>query len=186
MSSFQSTFRLSVLGLCLVFCLPVFSQTISLSVEDRDKAAFLYKFCHYIKWPESALGGANEPIEIAVVGASDIAHELKGVTEGQTIKGRVITVEIYTPDTLPKHPHLLFIGAMAAEHHPDWLNAFKYEPVLVVTESPNGLDQGSGINFLVDDGRIRFDISLSAIESHQLQVSSQLLSVARYIREGSK
>lgn len=182
MNTFQSAFRLSVLGLCLVFCLPVFSQPNSLSQEDRIKAAFLYKFCHYIKWPEIALGGANEPIEIAVVGASDIAHELQQVTEGQTIKGRVITVEIYTPETLPKQPHLLFIGAVAAERHPDWLNTFKDQPVLVVTESPNGLDQGSGINFLADGGRIRFDISLPAIESHQLQVSSQLLTVARYIR----
>lgn len=186
MKKFQSTFRLSVVGLFLLFCLPVFSQTTSLSLEDSIKAAFLYKFCHYIEWPESALGGTNEPIEIAVVGASDIAHELQRVTKGRTIKGRSITVEIYTPETTPKHPHLLFIGGITADRHRDWLNTFKYEPVLVVTESPNGLDQGSDINFLVDGDRIRFDISLSTIRSHQLQVSSQLLSVARHIRGGRK
>lgn len=184
MDKFQSTYRLSVFSLWLIFCLPVFSQTNSLSQEDRIKAAFLYKFCHYIKWPENALGHANEPINITVVGASDIAHELQRVTRGRNINGRSITVEIYTPETIPKQPHLLFIGGMAAEHQPDWLNTLKYQPVLVVTESPNGLDQGSGINFLVDGVRIRFDISLPAIQSHQLQVSSQLLSVARYIREG--
>ncbi|MCX4187560.1 YfiR family protein [Methylophaga sp. OBS4] len=181
--------RLSVLWLFLLICLPVFAFANNISLEHRIKAAFLYKFCHYVTWPDEAFNGANnlnKPIEIGVVGVDDIAQELQRITRGRDVGGRALSVHAYTPETVPEKLHLLFIGRSTVRNNPDWLTRFKSKPVLLVTDIPNGLDIGSGINFLIDGERVRFDISLTTIKAHQLQVGSQLLSVARQIRGGEE
>lgn len=174
--------RISALCLGLIICQSGLAQATRLSLEDRVKAAFLYKFCNYIEWPDTAFSNANAPLIIAVVGADAIAHELEQVTVGRDIKGRSIKIESYTPDRLPQQAHLLFVSRKASTRHPDWLKTYKKKPVMLVTDSPNGLDLGSGINFLIDGDRVRFDISLTTVKAQQLRIGSPLLSVARQVR----
>jgi hypothetical protein len=51
-------------------------------------------------------------------------------------------------------------------------------PVLVVTDSPDGLEQGGMVNFQQVDERLRFEISLPRAEEAGLVLSSRLLSAA--------
>jgi small-conductance mechanosensitive channel len=50
--------------------------------------------------------------------------------------------------------------------------------MLVVTEAPGALKDGSMINFQVIDDRVRFEISLLAAQRAGLELSSRLLSAA--------
>jgi hypothetical protein len=54
-------------------------------------------------------------------------------------------------------------------------------PTLVVTDSEGALDQGSMINFVLDDGHVRFEISTTPAEKRGLQLSSGLLAVAKSV-----
>ncbi len=174
--------RSLTLCLGLIICQAGPAQAARLSLEDKVKAAFLYKFCHYIEWPETAFSGTNSPIVIAVVDAEDIARELEQVSVGREIGGRALKIESYTPNHLPQRAHLLFVSRKASQQQSDWTQDYKNKPVMLVSDSPNGLVMGSGINFQVDGGRVRFDISLSTIRAQQLRVGSPLLSVARHVR----
>jgi hypothetical protein len=58
------------------------------------------------------------------------------------------------------------------------LPALEQRPILVVTDSPDGLREGAIINFLVVDEHIRFEIALGAARSAGLTLSSRLLSAA--------
>ncbi|HKO87785.1 MAG TPA: YfiR family protein, partial [Burkholderiales bacterium] len=53
--------------------------------------------------------------------------------------------------------------------------------VLIATESDGALDQGSAINFLVSDRRVKFEVSLDTAEKSGLKVSSRLLAVANRV-----
>jgi len=53
--------------------------------------------------------------------------------------------------------------------------------MLIVTETPGALAQGGVVNFVVEDGRVRFDISLDAAERRGLKLSSRLITVARNV-----
>jgi len=53
--------------------------------------------------------------------------------------------------------------------------------VLIVTESRGALAEGSMINFLVSNARVRFEISLPATTRHGLVLSSRLLAVAQSV-----
>jgi hypothetical protein len=55
---------------------------------------------------------------------------------------------------------------------------------LIVTETEGGLAQGSVINFVVVEGRVRFEISLESAEKRNLRLSSRLLAVAHAVRVG--
>jgi hypothetical protein len=53
--------------------------------------------------------------------------------------------------------------------------------VLTVTETDAEQSKGSVINFLAEDGRVRFDISREAADRNGLRLRSQLLGVARQV-----
>jgi len=58
------------------------------------------------------------------------------------------------------------------------LAAISHQPVLIVSNTPRGLDVGSMINFLLVDRRVRFEVSLPAAKRSGLRISAELLSVA--------
>ena len=55
--------------------------------------------------------------------------------------------------------------------------------MLGVTENEQGLPPGSAIKFVLDNNRVRFDVSLPAAERNNLQLSAGLLSVARKVNK---
>ena len=57
-------------------------------------------------------------------------------------------------------------------------------PVLIVTESDGALGAGSIINFVLEQGHVRFAISLAAAERRELVIRSGLLAVARTVITG--
>jgi len=54
--------------------------------------------------------------------------------------------------------------------------------VLTVGESPEFLDQGGIINFLLKDGSVRFEINLEPARIARLKLDANLLTVAVSVR----
>ena len=52
----------------------------------------------------------------------------------------------------------------------------------MVSESAGALAQGAMINFVVSDGRVRFEVAPQAAERAQLRISSRLLAVALNVK----
>ena len=73
---------------------------------------------------------------------------------------------------------ILFVGPEYNDELKTLIARVANRPVLVVTASDHGLDEGSCVNFLVVDRRVRFEISLTAADRLGLRVSSELLAVA--------
>jgi hypothetical protein len=57
---------------------------------------------------------------------------------------------------------------------------------LIVTDCDNGLQQGSAINFVIVDERVRFDVALDAAERNGIKLSSRLLTVANRVSKGGQ
>jgi hypothetical protein len=150
--------------------------------EHEVKAAFLYKFPAFVEWP--AQPGPEVPFVIAVVGAEDVAEELRRISRGRTHEGRAIQVREPGDAQGLNGAHMVFVGRGAAARMPLIARALAGAPVLVVSESPGALEQGSMINFLLSDGRVRFEVALDRAESGKLRISSRLLAVAASVRGG--
>jgi hypothetical protein len=155
----------------------------ALAIEQRVKAAFLFKFAAYVEWPPGVLSQPETPIVIGVAGAEAIAQELEQVAVGRTIAGRPVNVRRLArgDSSAGECCQILFIGAGERARTAELLAGAQGRPVLTVTEVSAQHPKGSIINFLATEDRIRFDISREAAERNGLQLRSQLLSVARQV-----
>jgi hypothetical protein len=57
----------------------------------------------------------------------------------------------------------------------------KGSPVLVVSDSPRGLQLGSMLNFVAVEGRIRFEASPQSADHAGIKLGSRLLAVAERV-----
>ena len=147
--------------------------------EHQDKPAYLYRFMSYVEWPAESLPAAGEPLVIAVAGADDVADELSRIVALRQVNGHPLAVRrLGTADTIDGL-HVLFVGDRARTAA--LLRTAEARPVLTVTDARGALPTGSVIDFHPFEGRLRFDVSLSAASRKQLKVSSRLLSLAVHV-----
>src|SRR2546430_17912 len=78
--------------------------------EYAIKSVFLYNFCHFIEWPDSAFASPKEPLIIGIVGEDPFGSLLQEAVEGETYHDRPIVIEHYRGPRDIKHCHLLFVG----------------------------------------------------------------------------
>ena len=149
--------------------------------EYRVKAAFLYKFGSFVEWPSQAFARPDSPLAIGVIDADDLADELGRIVAGRSVNGRSIAVrKLHRGDSVAGL-HILFIGRADAGRVADIVAGARGQPLLTVTESEDGIEHGSSINFVVVDDKVRFDVALPSSDPGQIKISARLLAVARKV-----
>lgn len=162
------------ISLLLLFLLATSLRPAESTEEYSLKAAFVFRFTNYIDW-EQHLG--NEDFVIGVCGTSPIYNPLVGIARSQTVKGRKIVVRVYETPADIGRCHLLFIPQQAAFALPEILNKVS-KGTLTVSEKHGYALQGTSINFVVVDDKLKFEINTKALYSSGLSASSQLLKLA--------
>jgi hypothetical protein len=150
--------------------------------QQQLEAAYLYKFGGYVTWPDKAFAKADSPIVIGVVDADRLADDLTNLVAGRTIAGRPVAVKrVHAEDSLAG-VHILFLGGVGSAQAAGLFESARGRPILVVTEGGDGLARGAAVSFVVVDERVRFDVSLDAVQDSGLKLSALLLSVAHEVR----
>ncbi|MES2952260.1 MAG: YfiR family protein [Pseudomonadota bacterium] len=153
----------------------------AVDIEHQIKAAYLYKFASYVDWPASALTLADAPVTIGVLGADEIATELNNINSGRPANSRPIEVKRLKPGEPLTGIQMLFIGREESARLKRLQDSLQSRPVLTVTDSAGALGNGSVINFVTVDDRIRFEVSVAQAEQSGLKISARLLGVAQKI-----
>jgi len=169
--------------LALLLAQPALAQT-EARAEIQIKAAFLYKFGGFVEWPPTAFAQPDTPFTIGVLGADALAGELEEIASGRTVQGRRVAVRKLRRGEALGGLHVLFVGQSEGARLAEILQGVKGQALLVVTESEGALAQGSMINFVAVEDKVRFDVALPQAERGQLKISSRLLSVARKVISG--
>ena len=163
----------------LFLAAPAGAQTIDPpDVERQVKAAYLYKFGSYVEWPERAFSTTDNTIKVGVIGASALADELNQMVAGRTINGRQISVRKLRAGESLSAFNILFIGNSSNDRLAEILATTRGQPILTITESEDGLAQGSIINFVLVDGKVRFEVAPKTAHQGSLNISARLLAVA--------
>lgn len=149
---------------------------------NRIKATFLYKFASYVDWPENSFASLDSPIIIGVLGNEDVAAELRDTVAGRSAQDRPIRAVRIGANAPLTGIHILFVGSAAARRLERVAQAARPHATLMVTDFEGALTQGSMINFVLSDRRLRFEISLPTIERSGLRLSSRLLAVALHVQ----
>ena len=155
--------------------------------EYQVKAAYLFNFLKFVEWPGQAPGDAPGPWMICVVGENPFGNDLTQAVSGKSVQGHELMVKdsLSLPDL---HAcHILFVSASEKKRLPAILAALKGSSALTVADMENFTESGGMIQFMSEDGRVRFVINVGAASGAGLKVSSKLLSLAQSVTgtEGS-
>jgi hypothetical protein len=146
------------------------------SSNSKIKATFIYNFTKYIDWPEKYKEGN---FVIGVLGTTSFYNELASLLSTKSVGGQKFEIKSYTnSESVSNVCHILFITAENSAALPDVLKKLKGKSTLIVTEKSGMAKQGSGINFVVDNNKQRFELNKSNVEKYNLKVSSTLATLA--------
>jgi hypothetical protein len=147
--------------------------------EYKLKAAFLYNFTKFIEWPTNAFDKTNAPLVIGIAGDNPFGDHLERTIRGKKINEHPLVLKQVRSLTDSRVCHVLFISRSERRRAPEILAGLKGYSVLTVGEWPGFLEAGGMISFVIEEDKIRFDISDSAARRAGLRISSKLLNLAR-------
>ena len=149
---------------------------------NRFKAVFMYSFLDYLSWP-SPEGEQARDFTIGILGKSPLEALLGEIARKRTAGGRPLRVVAYEGLKQVGPCEMLFVTPEFAKHLDDLKKQLGSRNVLTVSDSPGLAERGVAINFVVVDGKLKFEINTATLKRAGLQASSQLLKLATLIPE---
>lgn len=151
--------------------------------EYSVKAAFILNFTKFIDWQGSPIQN-NKTFTIGVLGESPIYKKLIEATITKKINNSPFEVVKFSDPSNFPNCKILFVPAATSEHTVKaCMSSPNFKNTLFITEKTGSLKDGSGINFLLVENRIKFEVNMSSLNKANLKVSSQLLKLAQKIEE---
>jgi len=147
--------------------------------ETELKAAFLYNFAKFVTWPAEAFSSEKAPIQLGVFGDEEVTAKLKSLLTDKKAHGRSFEVKRISSPQEAKNYQIVFVTSSENRRAFQVLEATRRLPVLTVGESDQFLDLGGIINFVFEDTQLRFEINPEAAERVKLEISSNLLRLAK-------
>ena len=158
---------------------PAASAPGSKPTEYQVKAAYLFNFGKFIRWPAAA---KSDSFSICILGRDPFGPVLDTTLAGETIEGRkVLPVRVAGIQGVAAC-QILFISASESARLNEILAALAKSSVLTVSDMPRFAEHGGMIQFLLEGDRVRFEVNLAAAQRVGLTPSSELLKVATTVR----
>jgi hypothetical protein len=148
---------------------------------DKYKSLFTLNFIRYINWPEEAKQG---DFVIGVLKNSDLAEEITNKTIDKKFGYQRIVVKTFSNIDDVTDCQILYVssnfnyskyaGALATK--------LQNKSSLVITEDKGAIQEGSMINFVVRDNKLKFEISSDNASNYGLGFSNTLISMSNAIK----
>lgn len=142
--------------------------------ESQVKAAYLYNFGKFVRW--QAL--SPESLEICVLGKDPFGSVLDSTVSGESIDGRKIIVRRLAKAQDAGRCNILYISLSEENHLVSVLADIHTFAPLTVSDIPHFAERGGIIEFVAQQGKIRFQVNRFAAERSHVTLSSELLKVA--------
>ena len=154
--------------------------------EYQVKAAYLYNFGRFVKWPARAVAGKDDSFAVCVLGQDPFGQTLDSALAGEALDGRPVVIRRISKSQDAGDCRILFISSTEEIHLKEILTGLDQSGVLTVSDMPGFTRRGGMIQFVLEGDRIRFEINLANAESAKLVLSSELLKVAANVRRNSR
>jgi hypothetical protein len=159
--------RLCVL---LLFCcsLCTFAQS-----QEKIYSNLILSFSRGIQWP----GNSSDKFVIGVFEYPPLVTELNAISAAIKIGTKKVEIqELNTLDEISQC-NILFIPAYKAKSLNGVLNKVGTNPTLIITNKIDLAKKGSGVNFLLVDGKLKYEINCKSIENRGMKISASIKSM---------
>ena len=157
------------------------TPAVDLPTDYEVKAAFLYNFAKFVRWPDDAAGGPR--FVVAIVGDDPFGAVIDRAFLGKTVLGRPVEIRRTRVVREAATAQMAFIGSSERAHLAEVLGAFKGESVLTVGEMDRFTDGGGMVGFRLKDSTVKFEVNLRELKQARLQMSSQIIRLAQRVIE---
>jgi hypothetical protein len=183
-------FRTRLISVCLWSALGAWfaglSHVSSQELEYKVKAAYVLNFLKVVDWPAQTFATTNAPIRIGVVGKDPFGPAWDTIA-AKIVDGRKLAIQHFAKVEDLEFCHLLFISRSEEDRLERVLDQIRTAPCLTVSEMDQFIERGGMINFLLIEGRVRFELNVAAAKRAGLALSSQLIRAAeRVLKEPRK
>ena len=161
----------------LMASLHVTSAQTSADDEPLLKAAFVYNFAKFTRWPDNTWTEQNAPLVLCTMGSDKLADGLIQLG-GKTIQEHPVTTRPLLDDQNPETCHLLYIAASEQPRYKDILKTMRGKPILTVSELSHFGRTGGIIELYREKDQTRFIINLGVAREAGLVLSARLLGMA--------
>lgn len=151
------------------------------ATEAHVKARMAFNLARFTLWPAQAFADAAAPhLWCAAVRDGALAGALTALGS-ETVGGRPIRLQL-SPPMAPSGCHVLYIDAEMERQSSALLAEAANLPVLTIGDG-EAFSQRGIVGLVNVNDTIRFDINLSRMRAAQLNISSQVLKLARRVHE---
>ncbi len=153
----------------------------SRQLEYRVKAGFLCNFAKFVEWPDEVGPESLGYINIGILGENPFAKIFESTIRDVTVKGLKFRITNIQDIADADFCHILFVCNSERRQAKAILEQLRDIPTLTVGESKGFSKSGGIINFILRDGKIRFQINEDAANNVGLKISSKLLKLAEIV-----
>jgi hypothetical protein len=171
-------------GVCLLTMLYLTAGSAAQNAKPTEfavKAAYLFNFGKFIKWPEP-IGSDHDSFPICVLGSDPFGKVLDATVTGERIDGKKVITRRVAAAADATGCRILFVGRSEEGRLGSLLATLGRSPVLTVSDISGFADRDGMIQFVMDHDRVRFEVNLSATQKAGLSLSSELLKVATSVK----
>jgi hypothetical protein len=139
--------------------------------QEKTYATLILNFARGVQWPDHL---SKEKFTIGVLEYPPLATELN--TAAKTIRvgaKKIEVLELTAVDDIMTLD-ILFIPAYKAKALAPALERLGDEPTLVITNKIDLAKKGSGVNFVLVNGRLKYEINCRTIEARGMKISANI------------
>jgi hypothetical protein len=158
-------FILSISTILISHCLSAAAQS-----QEKIYSVFILNFVKGIQWPENT---PNKFI-IGVLGYPPLAAELSQTFSASKIKNHIIEIREYSSVEEIDGCQIIFIPSFKARSFDKLLSKVNTRPVLIVSNKMDMAKKGAGANFVLIEGKPKYEINCKAIEKRGMKISTSV------------
>jgi YfiR/HmsC-like len=148
------------------------------------EAAYLYNFTKFVEWPTDS-AGKNQSFTICVLGDDPFGGALDTTLAGEEIHGSKLAARRIGTAQDSADCRILFVSSSEESRLNEILAALDGASVLTVSDIRDFSRRGGMIQFVMANGRVRFEVNVKNVARAGLSVSADLLEVALAVRRDS-
>ena len=159
-----------------IFAFLLFSLLVNSAFAQIEKmqAAFMYNFTMLVNWPASYQSG---DFVIAVLGSGAINKELEDMSKQKKAGAQTIVIKKVSSASEIGNVQMVYVSNAAKSKIADVVAKTASNATLVVTESDGAAKDGSIINFMLVDEKLRFELNESKASAKGLKLAANLIKL---------
>ncbi len=152
------------------------------SLEYKVKAAYLYNFSKFTDFPNDIASSQQNTFTICILGNDPFGSVITPIKTKQAHKQPIELLYFSQMGPGVNQCKILFIAESESNKVQSILLALADSNILTVGESIDFASNGGIIGFVINDGRVQFQVNKQAARRARLEIDVRLLKLGQVIR----